>query len=556
MSAAARAGLPWLGLGISTNLQRTDLPQPYRLLDARPGAFDFVEYSAPLDVDEARREATLFETMWARRAEVPALFHPVHLNLWGPELEPEARLEALDRHLTAVGSPWVGNDVAWWHAGGEMFPGYVYLSPPLTERALADCVRHALHVQARVSVPLLLENPAFFALRGPLHVVDFMAALHQRTGCGLVLDLGHLLSHQLARGVALDDGLERLPLDAVVEIHLAGGVVTRHGPRAVYVDDHSLPVREELFGLLERLVAACPRLRAVTFEGDGHPDALALVTLERLRPLVPREREVTDAARTPEVGPPSDDAATTALDAAACWALFDATFSGSEDPEDPAASRAETDYRLTVLADRLDRAWPLTRLMAAPGRDELLAFSASRELRDGFEGRALPLTARFGRWARRRLVAERRAGALAALALETWAQQTLQSAPPPEPPPGHVGLGTGVRLGMFPTDPSELLHAAGALRRHLTGRALTAVDPLTSGLAVLEDVALRAPMRPTTLAVRPSAHRVELVALTAAMARVLGAARATPPTSTFFAAHPEDAPEVREALALGLLRLG
>ncbi len=116
-----------------------------------------------------------------------------------------------------------------------------------------------------------------------MHVLEFMGRLSERTGCDLILDLGHLLAYQLAAGLDLDGDLERAlaayPLERVIEIHLAGGVVTGQA----YFDDHSQPVREELFGLLERILPRCTGLRAVTFEGDGHPDEVAAITLRRLR---------------------------------------------------------------------------------------------------------------------------------------------------------------------------------------------------------------------------------------------------------------------------------
>src|SRR4029077_9675650 len=103
------------------------------------------------------------------------------------------------------------------------------------------------------------------------HVLDFMAELHLRTGCGLILDLGHLLAFQLTAGLAPETGLDSFPLDAVVELHLAGGTVVARGDRRFYLDDHTQPVRDELFALLEKVLPRCEKLRAGGFEGDGPP---------------------------------------------------------------------------------------------------------------------------------------------------------------------------------------------------------------------------------------------------------------------------------------------
>ncbi len=65
---AAGMSLPYVGLGRSSNARRADSPHPYRLLEAVPKAFDFIEYSAPLVVTEARAEATFFAQMVAERS--------------------------------------------------------------------------------------------------------------------------------------------------------------------------------------------------------------------------------------------------------------------------------------------------------------------------------------------------------------------------------------------------------------------------------------------------------------------------------------------------------
>src|SRR5262249_42477258 len=148
-----------LGLGFSTNLSARDPTDPWVLHESTPELFDFVEYSAPLSLEEARDQAPRFAVLEAHLASLPAIFHPVHLNLWGPETESEERLALLAEHLAAVRSPWVGNDVAWWHHGGTPFPGYLYLGAPLDERGVEEAAVHALRAQARLPVPLLLENP-------------------------------------------------------------------------------------------------------------------------------------------------------------------------------------------------------------------------------------------------------------------------------------------------------------------------------------------------------------------------------------------------------------
>lgn len=517
--------LPWMGLGLSTNLGPSDRPDPWHVHGIRPDLLDFVEYSAPLSLEEARREAAGFERLLAHRDVLPAIFHPVHLNLWGPELEPKEDLARLRDHLATVGSPWVGNDVGWWHHRGRPFPGYLYLPPPFTKEAVEGCVAHALHVQEAIDVPLLLENPAILARNGDLHVLDFMALLHERTGLPLLLDLGHLLSYQLSWDLPLDTGLDGFPLEKVVEIHIAGGVVTRRGGRSFYVDDHTQPVREELFALLEKVLPRCSGLKAVTFEADGHPEPIAIHTLERLRRLVPAggRGALADPSSTrgPEVAPalPSAGAAQTAPPLpsdvpALAWEVWSQAFAGAP-AQDPEGQRADLDFRLALVAQAIDRDWPLSRLLFAPSRDDLFAFTSDPVFRRAWEGAGGDPGAAFFHWAMGRLRGHPTSGGEAVLSFEAWAHRLLAQ----RQQGGR--LAPGVAPASFPVDLSETVFAAATLRRHLGDRAWACGLLESSGLDTLSQVASRPAPGPWQVVLSRKRGRLEVAPVEPALYQAL-----------------------------------
>lgn len=541
--------LPWRGLGLSSNLSASDQPHPYRLLDEEPELFDFVEYSAPLSLSETKKHATLFPEMHRRLQEVPVLFHPVHLNLYGPVLESPEALADLDAHARTVGSPWVGNDVGWWHSGGQPFPGYLYFSPPLTNEGLQDCAAHALHVQAGLSRPLALENPAVFARRGDMHVLDFMARLQSRTGLPLLLDLGHLFSYQLSAELPLETGFDGFPFDRVIEIHIAGGVVTRRWVRRFYVDDHTQPVREELFQLLEQVLPRCTSLRAVTFEGDGHPPEVAMLTLRRLRNLLPKQqREPLRLTPVAAVPPPLSNVSRP-------WELFDLGHGARRavESDDVDGTSAETDFRLAVVAEQLDKDFPISRLLLAGTREGLLAFTSSQEYRELFEGSGRSFGHAFLDYARRRLREhpDEAGAAAAALSFETFLP-TLMLRPLNPPKPGEVGLVEDARVGTFPADLSELVYSARALRRHLTGRAWANGTVELSGLESLAQTARRTVSRPWRFAVRRKrGGGMEVHTATPGLSELFRALTQGPLPEKDIAP-----PLLAEALARGLVRRG
>ena len=122
-------------------------------------------------------------------------------------------------------------------------------------------------MQRRIAAPFLIENNvAYFEY--PESTFDepgFLNALTAATGCGLLLDLHNL--HTNARNLGVDPQafLDRLDLDRVVEIHVAGGLEFD----GFYLDAHSGASPEPVWTLLEEVLPRCPNLCGVVFELFG-----------------------------------------------------------------------------------------------------------------------------------------------------------------------------------------------------------------------------------------------------------------------------------------------
>jgi uncharacterized protein len=214
------------------------------------------------------------------RYPVRALHHTA-LNLGA--VEPYDRSELLDFTNLLVERyrfQWVNEDLGLWSLNGKSLP---YPLPPyFTSAGLEAAIRNVREVQARLSVPLVVEFPgfsdglAFFI--GRRHAFDFFSDLVRETGTAVTLDTGHLLSYQWIlgrRGEALYGDLDRLPLSQCFEIHLSGCEL--EGER--FHDRHHGVLLAEQLELLERLVPLCPNLRAITYE-DPVFDAEGALTKE------------------------------------------------------------------------------------------------------------------------------------------------------------------------------------------------------------------------------------------------------------------------------------
>src|SRR6185312_11788750 len=127
---------------------------------------------------------------------------------------------------------------------------------------------------------VLLENGSFFT---PVPDLDFsepefLNRLHHEGHCGTLLDLHNLLVNERNGGTAMADYVAALDLDAVEEVHLAGG----DDEEGFYMDSHSTPTPEAVWELAFDVLPRCRRLRAITFEyQESYFDDIGVAALTR-----------------------------------------------------------------------------------------------------------------------------------------------------------------------------------------------------------------------------------------------------------------------------------
>lgn len=213
--------------------------------------------------DEVTGPAALRDLFLLSQA-VPVLLHGIGLSLGSAEgLDPE-RIAQFARVAEAVRPPWISEHIAFTRAGGVEIG---HLAPlPFTREAVSTVAANVADLKRAIpGVPIALENIAYpFALPGAeMTEAEFVRAVIDEADVHLLLDLENVHANSINHGYDPVEYLESLPLERVLEVHLAGGVAS--GGR--YADTHTRPVPEESWKLLEWLA---PRtdVRAVIIERD------------------------------------------------------------------------------------------------------------------------------------------------------------------------------------------------------------------------------------------------------------------------------------------------
>ena len=115
--------------------------------------------------------------------------------------------------------------------------------------------------------------------------MHFLADIAEAADASIILDVTHwqIANRNLDRPAEF--GLDALPRDRIVELHIAG---MRQGGDGFWHDAHQAPPPDEIFDMIEGFVADLPALRAVTYEHRGDaPEAEFYAGLERLRRFIP-----------------------------------------------------------------------------------------------------------------------------------------------------------------------------------------------------------------------------------------------------------------------------
>jgi uncharacterized protein (UPF0276 family) len=192
----------------------------------------------------------------AVRREFALSLHGVGLSIGGEQPLDERHLERLARVAARFEPAVVSEHLAWSTHGGVFFND---LLPVAYDDATLDrVVAHVEQVQQRLRRRVLIENPStYVALAGSaLEEADFLAELVARSGCGLLLDLNNVVVSQHNRGESPVRYLERYPLHAVGEIHLAGHAIeTLDDGTRLRIDDHGSPVGDEAWSLYAQVMA-------------------------------------------------------------------------------------------------------------------------------------------------------------------------------------------------------------------------------------------------------------------------------------------------------------
>lgn len=186
----------------------------------------------------------------AVRERLPLSVHGVGLSIGASEGIDPAHLARLARLLERF-EPAAFSEHLAWSTHREAFLNDL-LPVPYDAVSLQRVCSHVDQVQSVLKRRMLIENPSTYVefASSTLGEVEFLGEVVRRTGCGLLLDVNNAYVSCVNHGRDPVAFIDRLPLHAVGEIHLAGFAEDRDaaGDRLL-IDSHGSPVAHAVWSL-------------------------------------------------------------------------------------------------------------------------------------------------------------------------------------------------------------------------------------------------------------------------------------------------------------------
>jgi hypothetical protein len=184
------------------------------------------------------------------RRDYPLSLHGVGLSLGSAEELDGQHLRRIAELVRSLEPGLVSEHLSWSVVGGRYLADLLPL--PMTEEALAVVCRHVDQTQAALQRHILIENPSTYLQfrHSTIPEWEFMSAVAQRTGCGILCDVNNIFVSASNHGWDGERYLNALPAAAVGEIHLAGHALrTLDNGRTIRIDDHGSNVSAEVWAL-------------------------------------------------------------------------------------------------------------------------------------------------------------------------------------------------------------------------------------------------------------------------------------------------------------------
>ena len=260
-----------LGLGLRQPLAR-------ELFESPPPALRWLEIHPENYLTRGGQYARMLATA---RERWPLVTHGLTLGFGASRPYDRAALSALAEFVQRVESPWHSDHLCIASVDGvylhDLFP------LPLSESSIDSAVSRIREMSSALDVPVAVEHISYYASAPCCEgervygEAELLTELLQRADARLLLDVNNVFVNAENHGFDAQDFIDRLPLERVVQLHVAGHHLRADGFR---IDTHAAPICEEVYALFDYTMRKIGRPVPVLLERDDDFPPLAELAAE------------------------------------------------------------------------------------------------------------------------------------------------------------------------------------------------------------------------------------------------------------------------------------
>lgn len=180
--------------------------------------------------------------------------HAIGLSLGSDQPVSKYHLQQF-KELIEIYQPFSISDHASWSASGNAHLNDL-LPLPYTQESLGKLARNIEQTQDYLGRKILVENPSTYVAfaDNEMHEDEFMNALAEMTGCGILLDINNIYVQAHNHGYDAWSYIDTIESRHVGEMHLAGHIEQNVEGHTILIDTHSRPVKKDVWALYEHAI--------------------------------------------------------------------------------------------------------------------------------------------------------------------------------------------------------------------------------------------------------------------------------------------------------------
>jgi uncharacterized protein len=256
-----RPSLPELGVGITYS----SAIEP--AFDKWPKLFDLIEFEPQtswLETGDDVQPYRVSDAVLDHIGKLPGrkLVHSIGVPVGGTVRPQPIQLQLLCGTIAKLDSPWVSEHLSFNRT--QQFSTGFFLPPRQTAEGVETAITSIRDLQKTLPVPIAVETGVNYLRSRADEMSDgaFVAAVSERTDCGILLDLHNVFANSVNGRQSVADFVAQLPLERVWEIHLAGGFEME----GFWLDAHSGAIPDPLLKIARQVIPELPNLKAIVFE--------------------------------------------------------------------------------------------------------------------------------------------------------------------------------------------------------------------------------------------------------------------------------------------------